>query len=289
MIYKMKIDNLIAEKGYTLGIKKEIAETNENFFRRIQLAMNFINKKRDTVSALGFCTKNIEQNLCEITQFVERYDPPRIRFNLLNVQVWRKSSLSLDSNPDYSIEYKNVKFLIDFIEWLESLETDDGFPLFNIKMMQFDDSWKFLHTSKIIKIDTLIFKEAYPLMNYHSQQLPHDYIFDLFFNNSSKEYINVPVASLNNDSKYYFDNITSTLVRYYNDPIEDVNYFYCDYPVILKLNAFEIINYENKQFDEIVLDKVKYDSSTLEHKRLNQTGAKYYNELLKLSNSYWGK
>jgi len=289
MIYKMKLDNSIAEKGYSLGIKKENGETNQIFFKRLNLAMNFINKKRDTISALGFCTKNIEQNLFEITQSVERYDPPRIKFNLLDIQVWRQSSLSLNTEADYTIKYKEIKFLIDFFNWMESLKTEDGFKLFKIKVMKFDNSWEYLQTSKIIKIDTLIFKEAYPLMNYHSQKLPDDYIFDLFFNNSQKEYIEVPVSQLNNDSKYYFDNITSTLVRYYNDPIEQVNYFYSNYPVILKLNAFEIINYENKQFDEIVLDKVKYDSSTLEHKRLNQTGAKYYNELLKLSNSYWGK
>jgi hypothetical protein len=286
MIYKQKIDNEIIEKGYLFGIQKEQDESITNFFRRIRLSLNH---KRNSMSALGFCTKFSEQNLFEITQFVERNDPPRIKFNLNNIEVWRRASLSNTSEPDYTKRYEEIKFLIDFVNWMESLLDTDENQLITIKVMQYDDSWHYIHTKKILKIDSLHFRGEYPLMNYHSQRLPNDYIFDLYFNNFEKEYIEVPVLNLNASNKYFFDNTTSTLIRYVNDSIEEVNYYYSDFPLILKLNHFEMIAYEDKQFDEIVLDKVKYESQSLEHKKLNQTGAKYYNELLKLSNYHWGK
>jgi len=286
MIYKQKIDNEVIEKGYLFGIQKETNETITNFFRRIRLSLNH---KNNTMSALGFCTKFSEQNLFEITQYVERNDPPRIKFNLNNIQIWRKASLSNNSDPDYEKQYEEIKFLIDFVNWINSLVTEDNHKLLTINFMQYDNSWHFRQTMKILKIDSLHFRSDYPGMNYYSQTLPDDYIFDLFFNTSKKEKQQVPVQSLNRSDKYFFDDVSSTIIRYSNDAIEEVNYFFSNFPLILKLNYFEKIAYEDKQFDEIVLDKVKYDSQSLEFKKLNQTGAKYYNELLKLSNSYWGK
>lgn len=203
---------------------------------------------------------------------------PRILITCAKIYV---STQFNSDNYEHQVEIKDIKFLIDLKEWLESLN------LFNVKVLQENDDWKYLYTKNLMQIDSLRSKYKFQLTN-AATQLPEQLVIDLISNDGIvKEFIGGDDIAINDPSQYVITE-DDVLIKY-NETNTTVNYEYMNYPLTLKWLPFSYVYINDEDLDYLVLDKCKYDDNTDKNKILNQYGAKLYNKILQKHNTYWGE
>ena len=274
------------EKAFLHSIYRETNETLEAFSLIVNKAAKLLNEyTNDSFElSLGFITSKQDKNLFEIKPIQSLDFIPRIKISCNNIYIWNDAKTSFSSSANIIKPLSEVKFLIDFKNWLS------GLNLFLIEDLQLDNSWHFLQTKNLMKFDTLQYRKNYDLTNLHSVELPENYIFNIECNSSSITLQNIGIdpSGLNNPLTQYSLS-DSKFSRLSTSGYSSISYNYSSYPLVIKWLPFEYFAYNDKDFDSIALDSVKYESDSLEYKRLNQTGAIYYNELLKLHNNYWSE
>lgn len=279
MINKILNRTPLDEIGSKFTLERGKKESLNDYRDRIYTAMQNIYREDRYYyeKTFDYITEHRGKNIFFIEPKIDTLFP-RILITCAKVYV----SVQFNSDSfEHQIEIKDIKFLIDFKEWLESLN------LFNIKVLQDNDDWKYLYTKNLMQIDSLRSKHKFELTN-AATKIPEPLILDLISNDGVvKEFIGGDDIGINDPSQYVIteDNV---LIKY-NETNNSVNYEYMNYPLTLKWLPFSYAYINDEDLDYLVLDKCKYDDNNYKNKILNQYGAKLYNKILQKHNTYWGE
>jgi hypothetical protein len=281
----------VDQLGYMQSLSRGKNESLIDFQARVSKSTIEVNEKdkRFFERSLGYITPLQDENIFEIKLLNPQLFIPRIQLSSNNVYVWKNSSII---QHDFVKKFEEIKFLTDFKGWLESLKYNDNDYMFEVKIISERDDWEYLYTKNIMKFDTYCYREKYEIKNLLNVELPENHITNINSNNSNIELKDVNSydnLNLQDNTKYSLED-GKVFFRSLSDGYDYISYNYSNFPLIVKWLPFEYFAYNDKDFNQIALDKCLYENNQEEeHKKLNQTGAYYYNQLLRIHNNYWSK
>lgn len=279
MIKKILNRTPLDEVGSKFTLERGKNESLNDYRDRIYVAMQNIYREDRYFyeNSFDYITEYRGKNIFKIEPLPD-LNFPRIKISCAKIYV---SDQFNSDTYDHQVEIKDIKFLIDLKEWLESLN------LFNVQVLQDNDEWKYLYTKNLMQIDSLRSKYKFELTN-AATKLPEELTLDILSADGIlKDFVGADDIGINSISEYVIteDNV---LIKY-NEANTLINYEYMNYPLILKWLPFSYTYINDPDLDYLVLDKCKYDNQNEKNKILNQYGAKLYNKILQKHNTYWGE
>ena len=276
------------EAAYKFNIFREKSERLNDFHTRVYKASQFTQaKERDYFQkCLGFITSKQDKNLFEINPKNEN-DFLRLKFSCAKLYVY-KSIWENETETEtllFKKEINEIKFAIDFYNYILTLEYNNEL-LFDIKVLQSDNSWWYLKTRNFLQIDTQNTRNNFLLTN-AVNYIPEKKIKRLMTRDGVvyRENSNL-LDNPELEEEYLYEN---DIVFKSNIAKQTCKYEYSMFPVTIKWLPFRWAAFNDADFDYLVKDKCYYENTEeLVPKILNQDGALLYNMVLKKHNHYWG-
>lgn len=242
---------LIDQYGSYIGLLRKRDEDIESFKNRVVRAYKDLYEldNESFFRSLGYITAEQEYQVFELT--LENVD-------LKNCSVSsdiEKTVLNIEGS-EYTIHYKDNKFMIDLYNTLDSID--------NVKLTLLTDKadWHFLHCKNIknVRSDRLLLNQF--IENY-IVELPRDNIVDFNF-------------YLNEEFDYQIDN--NVLLR--SEPGFKKGYFsFKKFPLTFTWTPFSACACNSVEFENLLKDS---------NGILTQRGARIINKILEKQNTYWG-
>ena len=250
-------------------------ESIESFLQRVYKASkNPLSQKREDVyDSMGYVTPLREKHVVEIGLVEDTQS--RIKITSSKIYVWTDKTEA----PVINKELKEYKFL-------EDLYADLGNHIDTFTLKQLDSYSSYLKCINLMPFDTDQNYREYTARSEISK-LPEKFIDQVVdFNGLLEEKLEPSDQSnrLNLSKQYILDNENQLLYKKDLNP-ETITFNYRKFPVNLVWLPIKVSFLDDEDFDYLVLDK----DNNGEPRFLSQEGAKIYNKLLKISNTYWGK
>lgn len=263
------------EAGSKCGLTRGKDESVESFLQRVYKKTNNLlsTKREDIYESMGYITPLREKLLLEIGLVSNTQS--RIKVSCSKIYVWTDKA----NDPVIEKELKEYKFIKDLKEDLE--QYDDVFSFRQLEGYDPD-----LKAINLMPFDT---DQNYRTLNLTGEinTLPEKYVDEIVDENGFFE-TKIPksdfVNSLNGREQYIYDDENQTLYKASREA-ERFTFNYRMFPVNLVWLPIKITYLDDSDSDYLLLDKDNKDKPRF----LSQEGAKIYNKLLQISNTYWGR
>lgn len=250
-------------------------ESIESFLQRVYKASkNPLSQKREDIyDSMGYVTPLREKHVVEIGLVEDTQS--RIKITSSKIYVWTDKTQA----PVIDKELKEYKFL-------EDLYADLGNYIDTFTLRQLDSYSPYLKSINLMPFDTDQNYREY-IARSEISKLPEKFVDQVVdFNGFLEEKLEPSLQSnrLNNSNQYILDRENQLFYKKDLNP-ETITFNYRKFPVNLVWLPIKVSFLDDEDFDYFVLDK----DNNGQPRFLSQEGAKIYNKLLKISNTYWGK
>lgn len=266
------LDELGARYSLTRGINESLESFQERVYKATRNPVS--SKREDIYESMGFVTPLREKVVAEIS--LKANTQSRIKISCSKIYVWKDK----EEAPAIEMELKNYKFLEDLISDLSN--HDD---VFDVRLL--DDYDAYLKCINLMPFDTDQNYKEFVTESNEVNTLPEQYIDEIIdFNGlfKRKESVFEQGNSISNTELYRYDDENQVLYKG-SSQSESLTFNYRKFPIYLVWLPIKVSYLDDPDYDFLVLEKDNKNNP----KFLSQEGAKVYNKLLKISNTYWGE
>ena len=270
-IKEEKNSTYLDELGAKYSIYREDGESLEDYYLRIVKASRkpFDTDIRTFYESLGYITKHQDKNIIRIE--IDDAVNARVLVSSAKIYIWSDK----DADPIYEKELKDIKFAKTLFTEISAL---DGFNVSKLDL--FED---YLKVENLMICDT---DQNYMYFEGEGNaiELPENHIEEIQdFNNVFEEKVLLQEDIIYFD-KFILNEETNTLHKYTANR-EAFTFNYKAFPLDLKWLPIKAAFFDDADFDFLTLKKNNQNTPY----NLSQKGAKIYNQLLKINNTYWGR